>query len=531
MNNNKVEKTKTKQQNAEKINRRDFLKKTAVALTGLGLYSVFPSIGLSSKSLKYPFQLGIASGDPLPNGVVLWTRLAPRPLLGGGMPTEPVEVNWEISEDPAFNRIFKKGTAIAQPEFAHSVHIEVENLHPNEWYYYRFKANNEVSPVGRTKTAPAYDTNIDELNFAFISCQKYTEGFYTAYDHLLNEDLDLVFFLGDYIYEYGQNEGDLTGREHWPKHEIKTLLDYRIRYGQYKSDPSLQAAHAAFPWIVTPDDHEVKNDYAGYGPPYENNQAFLKRREAAFQAYYEHMPLRPSSIPTESHMQLYRNFKYGNLASFNVLDTRQFRTNFACNTNDDAEPCEEVYDPSRTMLGAQQEQWLFDNLAQSTTSWNVLPQQVRMAYTDKKTGPGTIIDMDKWDGYIATRERLFNVLEENKIKNMVVLTGDSHENRANNLHKDFKDPDSPILATELMGTSIASSGDGSDLPAWGKKILEENPHIKFMNHQRGYVHCKMTPEELKANFRVLPYVSKPGAPIQTRASFKIDNNQPGVVRV
>lgn len=512
----------------KKLDRRSFLKRTAVTLTGAGLITAFPFLQTSAKSLNYPFKLGVASGDPLPDGVVLWTRLAPSPLIGGGMPPEQVEVSWEMSKDESFSQIATSGTAIAGPKYGHSVHVEVEGLDSNSWYYYRFHANGETSPTGRTKTAPAVDAGVDELNFAFASCQHYASGFYTAYDHLVKEDLDVVFFLGDYIYEKG-GEGDI-GRGHLPEHEIYSLQDYRIRYGQYKSDPSLQAAHAAFPWVVTPDDHEVKNNWGGEGPPYQNNEDFLARRANAFQAYYEHMPLRKASVPGNIDMQLYRDFTFGNLVKFNVLDTRQFRTDFACNDGVHSD-CSERLDSSRTLLGEGQETWLFNNLKDSDARWNILPQQIMIAQADRKAGEGTAYSMDKWDGYVASRNRLFDVLKTNNIKNMVVLTGDSHKNWVNNLKEDFNRSDSPTLGTEFMGTSISSSGDGQAMNAFGERVLGENPHIKYFNAQRGYVRCSLTPDTFRADYRVVPFVTRKGAPIKTNASFIVKNGNPGAVQV
>lgn len=531
--NNSISNNKKQQVSAEpgdnkKLGRRSFLQKTALTLTGAGLINAFPFIKSTSKSLDYPFALGVASGDPLPDGVVLWTRIAPKPLAGGGLGSMRANVVWEVAEDESFNKIVKSENVEAGPNYGHSAHVEVEGLKPNSWYYYRFKYNGEISPVGRTKTAPALGTTINEFNFAFASCQNYSAGYYTAYDYLAEEDLDVVFFLGDYIYEKAQ-KGNI-GRAHLPEKEIYSLEDYRIRYGQYKSDPSLQAAHAAFPWIVAPDDHEVKNNWGGEGPPYDDNEKFLKRRAIAFQAYYEHMPLRKASIPDNIDMQLYRGFSYGNLAEFSVLDTRQFRTDFACGGGTETE-CEERFDPSRTMLGERQERWLFDNLKNSSARWNILPQQVMMAQGSRKSEQGTAYSMDKWDGYAATRERLFEVLKKNNISNTVILTGDSHKHWVNDLLEDFDNPDSPIIGTELMGTSISSGGDGTDINTFGELMLKENPHIKFFNAQRGYVRCKVTPEEVRADFRILPYVQKPGAPIKTRASFLIQNGQPGAVRL
>lgn len=524
----------------ESLDRRSFIRKAnkiAGLLTGISFFGGLPIVGCGNsggtgpsvqtppKSIGYPFQLGIASGDPLPDGVVLWTRLVPQ---GQAMPSEPVDVNWEISKDESFTKVVRKGTFTAKPEYAHSVHAEVEGLQPDQWYYYRFKMGEEISPTGRTKTTPAPGAAVDRFNFAFASCQNYPQGYYTAYDHLVDEDIDVVFFLGDYIYE-GPLQGNI-GRGHLPRNEIYTLNEYRIRYGQYKSDPSLQAAHAAFPWIVTFDDHEVKNNWGGDGPPYDNNEQFLARRAAAFQAYYEHMPLRMASIPEDVDMYLHRRFSYGNMVDINVLDTRQYRTDFACGGGVQTE-CSERFDPSRTMLGDDQERWLFDGLRSSSAHWNVLAQQVMMAQEDKGEGEETAFGMDKWDGYAATRERLFDVIKENNIDNTVVITGDSHKNWVNDLKEDFNDPESQILGTEFMGTSITSGGNGEDFPSQGQQILEENPHIKFYNAQRGYVRCSLTPDRWQTDFRVVPYVDAPGADIKTRASFVVDNGNPGAVRV
>lgn len=516
------------QKESYSVSRRSFLKRSAATLAGAGLITAFPFLQTTSKSVDYPFKLGIASGDPLPGGVVLWTRLAPQPLLGGGMGSQSADVQWQVAKDEAFTQIVKEGTATATPKYGHSLHIEADGLAPNTRYYYRFMTGNEESPVGCTKTAPAYGSSVDELNFAFASCQHYTSGYYTAYDYMAEEDLDVIFFLGDYIYEKG-GQGKL-GRGHLPKKEIITLQDYRIRYGLYKSDPSLQAAHAAFPWIVTPDDHEVKNNWGGEGPPYENNEDFLSRRAVAFQAYYEHMPLRKESRPENIDMQLYRDFTYGNLVQFDVLDTRQFRTDFACNDGQHSE-CAERFDPSRTILGDDQETWLFNKLKESDTQWNILPQQIMMAQGDRKSGQGTAYHMDKWDGYVTSRNRLFDVLKNNNVSNLVVLTGDSHKNWVNNLKEDFNRPDSPVLGTEFMGTSISSGGDGEAINAFGEKMLHENSHIKYFNAQRGYVRCSLTPETFKADYRTIPYVTKKSAPVKTSASFIVKNGNPGARKI
>ncbi|HLR33132.1 MAG TPA: alkaline phosphatase D family protein [Fodinibius sp.] len=532
----------------KKIDRKDFLHKSTKitkAVVGSALMGgPLMAIACSDDSAgtkpppsepekkKDPFQLGVASGDPLPDGVVLWTRLAPEPLkINGGMSSDPAEVKWEVAEDKSFQQIVKRGTVTATADYAHSVHVELEGLKPFHKYYYRFKHKSHVSDIGRTKTAPSADADIDQLNFAFASCQSYTNGYYTAHDHLAKEDIDVLFFLGDYMYQSGE-KGSI-GRPHIPSHTTKSLTDYRTRYAQYKSDPSLKAAHAAFPWIVTFDDHEVKNNWASDFPSAnaESGGTFLDRRARAFQAYYEHMPLRKSSIPDNfANMQIYRRFSYGNLADFNVLDTRQFRTDYACNTGGYAN-CPERMDPSRTMLGDQQEQWLFSGLEQSSARWNILPQQVFMGQMDRKSGPNETFSMDRWDGYTGTRDRLFNAVKKHDVSNFVVLTGDIHRNFAADLLEDFNDPNSAAIGSELVATSISSAGNGADITSSGRMILDENPWIKFVNRQRGYVRCQLTPDQLKADYRIVNYVEKPGAPIHTRASFVIKDGQPGVTQI
>ncbi|MGI8749044.1 MAG: alkaline phosphatase D family protein, partial [Thermoleophilaceae bacterium] len=326
----------------------------------------------------YPFSLGVASGDPEPRGVVLWTRLAPDPLNGGDMPNAAVPVRWEVSSDQRFKKVVARGTEPARPELGHSVHVEVDGLDPGSEYFYRFKSGSEISPVGRTKTAPRRNAALRELNFAFVSCQQYEHGYYTAYRRLAEEDLDVVFHLGDYIYEYGPNEYVATGgnvRVH-NSPEVMDLLAYRNRHAQYRSDSDLQAAHRAFPWVVTWDDHEVENNYADEISEDNVDPAlFLQRRAAAYQAYYEHMPLRRRSVPRGPDMRLYRRVPFGDLVSFNVLDTRQFRDDQAAGDGNKP-PNPEQADPNRTLTGAQQERWLFNGLQRSRARWNVLAQQI-----------------------------------------------------------------------------------------------------------------------------------------------------------
>jgi len=520
------------------ISRRAFarsISNKAVELI-LGLFPLLERLVGAPTFSDYPFSLGVASGDPLPDGFVLWTRLAPEPLAedgGGGMPEQSVPVRWEVAADENFGWIVRQGTARARPELAHSVHVEVEGLEPAREYFYRFKAGSEISPVGRTKTAPAPGAAVAQMRFAFASCQMYEHGYYTAYGHMSEEDLDLVVHLGDYIYEYGINEYVASGgnvrRHEGPK--IFTLPQYRNRYALYRSASNLRAAHAAFPWVVTWDDHEVENNYADAIPGGDRSvEEFLRRRTAAYQAYYEHMPLRRSSVPQGPDMLLRRRITYGNLAEFNVLDTRQYRNDQAAGGGVDP-PNPEQRDPSRTITGEAQERWLLEGLSRSRSRWNVLAQQVFFAERDLRSGPGEAFIMDAWDGYLGSRNRILGFIAERRIANPIVITGDVHNNWAADLKSDFDDPDLPTVGTEFVGTSITSGGDGADTNPRAQGIIAENPHIKFFNGQRGYVRCTLSPQSFRADYRVLPFVSRRGAPIHTRASFVVEDGQPGAQQV
>lgn len=514
---------------ASRFDRRRFLVGGA-SIVGL------PYVGLSSgcgagapQFSDNPFKLGVASGDPTPDGVVLWTRLAPDPLNGGGLPPDQAyEVHWRIASDSNMLQEVQSGMAMASPELGHSVHVEVEGLEPGRWYWYEFRAGSEESQRGRTRTADAAGAQLEKLRFAFASCQHYETGYYTAYRHMVAEDLEVVFHLGDYIYEGGPSAEERPRKHNSP--EIMTLDDYRNRYALYKMDEDLQAAHAAFPWIVTWDDHEFDNNYAADIPeekgPMEH-EAFLARRAAAYQVYYETMPLRRSALPTGPDMTLYRRLSYGNLAQFDVLDTRQYRTDQPC--GDGNKPlCDEVFDPKATMLGEAQERWLFDGLEKSRARWKVVPQQVMLAPLDRVAGPEKIYSMDKWAAAPAGLSRFLSFLKEGSIDNTVVLTGDIHTNWVCNLPVDINDPGSASVATEFVGTSISSGGNGMDVREDTAKVLSENPFVKFFNAQRGYVNCVVTPEMFQADYRVMDQVETPGGAVSTRASFVVENGKPGV---
>ncbi|GGS92570.1 alkaline phosphatase D family protein [Nonomuraea spiralis] len=459
-----------------------------------------------------PFTLGVASGDPAADGFVLWTRLAVEPLSGdghGGMPARDVEVDWQVATDERFSSVVRSGTATARSRDAHSVHVELNGLDPGRDYFYRFRSEGRLSPVARTRTTPAGER---PLTFAVAACAHYEHGYYTAYRRLAEQEPDLVVFLGDYMYEYGPSGYTaLAGRvrTHTPG-KCATLADYRLRHAQYKSDHDLQAAHAVAPWLVAFDDHEIENNWAG---PVSSTGApgFARRRADAFRAYYENMPLRRASLQG-AVLRINRRISWGTLARFHLLDTRQFRDDQACLDGVRA-GCDERLSDRRTLLGSGQWRWLEEGLSGSDTRWNLLGQQILMAQRDYKIGPGREVNLDSWDGYAAERTRLLGSLSTTS--NPVVLTGDAHMHHLADLKADFDDPDSPVVARELVTSSIASDGDGYRDRTWIAEALQENPHISFIDQRRGYLMARLTRDELSVDFRTLDYISRRGAPART----------------
>lgn len=509
--------------------RRDFLR-VAGQTTALIALGARPARG-DEPLVRFradPFTLGVASGDPLPDGVVLWTRLARPALADLRRPDAPVPVRWEVADDEAFRRIARRGEALASPELGYSVHVEVEGLQPGRVYHYRFLAGGGASTVGRTRTAPATGTATDRLRLAFASCQQFEHGYYTAYKHLAAEDLDIVLHLGDYIYE--KTWGDNIVRPH-DGTEIFSLEDYRRRHSQYRGDPDLQAAHAAFPWAIVWDDHEVDNNYAGGTPEDEQSpEAFLLRRAAAYQAFYEFMPLRRASVPRGPSLSLHRRLEFGTLASLQMLDTRQFRDDQPCGDGN-KRTCDAQRDPARTLLGAEQERWLLDGLRSSTARWNILGQQIMMARLMRRDAEGQpTFPMDMWDGYPAARQRVLDAFASGRVSNPIVLAGDIHSSWVNDLKADFDDNGSRTVGTEFVGTSITSGGDGHETTPGVERALAWNPHIRYYNGRRGYVRLDLTPERLTARYQAVPWVTQPGAPLQTRATFVVENGRPGAQR-
>lgn len=513
-----------------RLSRREAMKVAWV----LGVAAIAPPVAprqLLGKPIfkAYPFSLGIASGDPTADGVVLWTRLAPEPLEGGGMPMANVEVAWEVAADSRFYSVVRAGTAVASPELGHSVHVEVAGLYPGREYWYRFRAGDQVSETGRTRTAPAPGAAVDRLRFAVCGCSNYEAGYFTAYRRIAEEEFDFICHTGDYIYEQRAHGGrnPYAVREHRGD-ELHTVVDYRNRYAQYKSDPDLIAAHASAPFIVTWDDHEVADDYAADSDAYQTAPGlFLLRRAAAYQAYFENMPLRWSALPSGNFMRLYRRLQFGSLIDFHALDTRQFRSDQACGDGSKSR-CAEASDRDRTMLGDEQEKWLFDNLATVESSWTVLGQQVPTFTTDRgSVDPDGRFSMDKWEGYLAARNRLYARLKETRAPNPVLLSGDVHQHYGSDLKLDYLDPRSETVGVELTNTSISSSGDGADESDEWARIKGDNPHIKYHSGHRGYIACTATPATMRADFKILDRVTVRGRPVRTGGSLVVEAGLPG----
>lgn len=476
-----------------------------------------------------PFALGIASGDPWPDGMVLWTRL----ILGdAGAPPPRVEpVQWELAEDDAFRRIVRRGTAQATPELGHSVHVELNGLAPGRWYSYRFHHGGATSAVGRTRTAPAPGAPVDRFNFAFASCQQYEQGYYAAHRHMAAEDLDLVLFLGDYIYEISY------GRERVRAHGAptpKTLADFRRRYALYKSDRDLQASHAACPWAVIWDDHEVENDYAAdVSESLTPKPDFLALRAAAYQAYYEHMPLRAAQRPRGDGLPLHRALGFGDLATVVLLDDRQFRSPHACpkpnrgGSNVVGDACAARIDPARTMLGAAQERWLAETLGRSRARWTIVAQQTLVAQLDENEGEGRRFWTEAWDGYAAARQRLIDTIAGSKAANPIIVGGDMHTFYAADVKQDYDRPDSATVATEFVGGSITSQSlPQARLDRW----IRNNPHIRLAEGRvHGYGRGTLTRQGAAGvAFRSVSDHRQVDSPVATLANFAIAQGRPGV---
>jgi alkaline phosphatase D len=544
--------------------RRQFLQ-LAARLGGLAAFSattlslprsVWSQTDSSRKFQNNPFALGVASGSPTHDSVVLWTR-----LVENSLDSRPVAVRWEVADDDAFSRIVQTGQHLATADLGHSVHVELQNLQADRWYFYRFMAGDAVSKVGRTRTFPKVGLSVDKLKITYASCQRWEAGYFTAYKHMLAEKPDAVLFLGDYIYEYPGNPvsavriPSLTSTMGF----VLTLDDYRARYAQYKSDADLQAMHAACPWLVTWDDHEVQNDYAGLTPGdsgladiFSKSADFAMRRAAAYQAYYENMPIRASALTKSlsglasgAEMRIFQRVDVGQLASFYMLDPRQYRDRQACSKDGkfgssmvNPAKCADWLDPKRTMLGAQQESWLSAELAsakQRGSTWNVLAQSTLFGLRDNTPGDGQSFFNDGWDGYAAARKRLTNAIQKYTVQNVVMLGGDVHENWVGYLKADYVQTATAqaaqAIGVEFCGTSITSTA-GSRAVEKTPERLAENPHFVFADAKfRGYGVIDFTAKQLTTTLRVVDNVRSKTTTPSTLAQFVVPAGRAVIERV
>ncbi len=508
------------------ITRRALIRSTAAGAAVAALSS--PAILLAQSWFReYPFKLGVASGDPASDGFVMWTRLAPEPFAPhAGVPMSALPVDWEVAEDDRFRTVVAKGTELARPELGHSVHAEVTGLKPDRPYWYRFTVGADRSLVGRARTLPAAGAAVSQLRFGVCGCQHYESGYYTAYRDIAQDDLAFVFHYGDFIYEYSYDYNYGPERLPVPKvrehrlREVISLDDYRQHYAQYLLDLDLQAARSAQVFLPTFDDHEVQNNWVDDFAQDDSipQDVFALRRQAAMQAWYENMPVRRSALPRGPLSLANRRLAFGDLAAINLLDTRSFRSDQPCDDRWGVSPCEGVFDRDVTVLGDAQEKWLDGNLSRKDTRWNCIAQQIMMMPLNRRTyddQPEVMYNLDSWAGYNTPRERLMKRLA--KVDNAVVLTGDEHQNYAGLLMSD----DDPV-AVECVLTSVSSGGDGQDQRPGSDRILAENPQLKFINDQRGYGVCEVTPESWRTDFLVLDRVSTPGGTLSRRASAQIE---------
>jgi len=496
-------------------------------MAGLGALWL-PSMARAEAPLaRDPFGLGVASGRPSPESVVLWTRLMaddPGQRLAG-----EIKVGWTVAEDERLQKVVRSGEATAESRWAHSVHVDVDGLRPNRPYWYRFTMQGKVSPTGRTLTAPAAAERVPQLRFSFASCQQYEQGYYSAMRHMAAEELNAVLFVGDYIYE--ESWGRDLVRHHGSGRTL-TLDDYRNRYALYKSDRDLQAAHAAHPWIVTWDDHEVVNDYANDISPTDfDREKFLAVRAAAYQAYWEHMPLPNALRPKNGALKLYDRFRYGDLAELFVIDDRQYRAHNACHAemikNRMLTDCAERLDPSRTMLGAEQEAWFADGLKRASARWNVVAQQTLMAELNRGRDDKRVFWADGWDGYPAARRKLLDVVAASPVKDTLVLGGDVHTFWATDLKRDFAEPSSPTVATEFVGGSLTSQSPPN---AAVQALVARSPHLRYgLSERNGYGLLTLDAKAALVSFRAVDDVRDPKSGIATAARFAVQAGKPGAV--
>ena len=478
-----------------------------------------------------PFALGVASGQPRADSVVLWTRLLVQEA-DAALNAQALAVQCEVFADEALRQRVGQWTVMTHAQRGMSVHVEAKGLQPARHYWYRFSCGSATSPVGRTRTAPAAQDKVARLRLALASCQHFEQGVFSAHREIAQQDLDLVLFVGDYIYESSNPRYMVRAHQGGVP---QTLDEYRARHAQYKGDADLRAAHAAHPWVMTWDDHEVVNDYANdRDPKFTDPAVFLRRRAAAYQAYFEHMPVRVGpDAANPANMRIHDRMAWGQLADIWTLDNRQYRSYHAC-----PDPlkgggrvvmgCNELADAQRSMWGMDQERWLTQGLNSSQAAWKVVAQGTQMSSTGLATPMGRSAFTDGWDGYPVARARFLQNMADAKLQDVLVLGGDVHMNVAANLRVQVNDDKSPIVASELVTTSITSRGMGETLAA---QIRSHNPDIAHLRpDERGYTWVQITPEGVQSAFKTTANPVQAGSAFGTQAQFAVQRGVAGVVK-
>ena len=512
-----------------KLSRRALMQRAWQAAAAL---AVKPSTTWAAPTpvfINDPFQLGVASGDPVADGFVIWTRLAPEPFNPESLPAAPIEVAWEVAVDEAVKKIVARGSQMALPHMGHSVHVDVRGLEPARPYFYRFRCGPAVSRVGRAMTLPTPRAPAGRLRFAFSSCSHLEQGYFTAYRDIAAQDIAFMIHLGDYIYESSWG----TTVRHHPGPDPQTLDEYRAYHAAYKLDPDLQAAHASVPWFFTWDDHELANDYSKERSELTPDpRAFYQRKVAAYRAYYENMPLRPYSRFAHDEMRIYQRAWYGDLLELNIPDLRQYRDEIACMTPErqggrvvDVAACPEVLAPTRTMLGRQQESWLRNGFGRSGCTWNVLANALMFTDFDQIIGPAVGTYTDSWGGYQAARRQILDLIKTREIRNVIGLAGDIHGFFVSSVLDDPRAPGSPPLMSEFTSTSITSESFNTAL---FQSLLPENPHIGFFDDTvRGYVLCDVNHQTWRSDLRVVDSVRVRNGAVRTLKSFVVESGKAG----
>ena len=507
------------------MNRRGFLIR---ALLGLGGGPLLTSLSSAAEKSRCPFTLGIASGDVRDDSTVLWTRLAPDPLeADGGMPPVSVPVQWELALDPAISRIVRRGEAIATPELAHSVHVELDGLEPDREYWYRFIASSNESPIGRTKTLPHRESRPDSFRFITASCQNYTHGYFVAYEHMIRDEPDFIIHLGDYFYDTSFGE---TFRKHETEKPPVSLADFRRRHALYKTDRNLQHAHAQIPFFTTIDNHDAIED---------DDPDKYAQRAAAYQAWYEHMPVRGYEAPGDNHFDLHRRIPIGELIQISLLDGRQFRdSKEICDNNDYPdygfgnyrERCDLVFDDDRSMLGKDQEQWLTANLVENTSSWNVIASPGPFLPFRYQHDGKQLSYIGAWDIYPANRARVADAIEAAEVGHPLILSGDVHSFWAVD-GSQIRDPGERIPVVEFVASSVTANWP-EQLARPVTENLPHNPQVRFYEpDKRGYLLHDVSETEWKTTFRAMDDVRDERSSATNLATFVVSKGEPGFKRL